>query len=242
MKKEVFIEEWRKNDYTGRRDLSIKSSVKVGGEYLYACKNLTSWFRLGKYIIKHDIANYLLGLTQYMSRNEFKYSITTYDWDGSSNKKINCIDELAKVINEHFSGNDYLITLMLLQRELEGYERCFYVSQVYNLPFDYELFIRDKDEYLARIDKFRENYHIGRMKEKYPEYSDTAIYADNTLVVKDNKLYCFHQGYFIEIPKDFIIGDYIKPIVDLIITIYNKPNVDKKFVTLQDYGYPEIKL
>lgn len=161
--KEIFIEEWRKNDYDGRRDLSVKSSVKVGGEYLYGCKKLTTWFRLGKYIIKHDVANYLLDLTQYMSRNEFKYSVKTYDWNNPSIKNLNCIDELAKVINEHFSNDmDYINTLMLLQRELEGYENCFYISQCYRLPFDYQLFIKDKEAYLAKVHKFYKEYNINK--------------------------------------------------------------------------------
>ena len=56
---EIFIHEWNKKDFDGRRDLKTKSAEKIGGEYAYGCQGLTTWFRLGKYIIKHDSANFL---------------------------------------------------------------------------------------------------------------------------------------------------------------------------------------
>jgi len=60
MPKEIFIHEWKIQDYAGRREPTMKSEGTINGEHVYACKNLTSWFRLGKYLIKHDHANYLL--------------------------------------------------------------------------------------------------------------------------------------------------------------------------------------
>ena len=65
---EIFIHEWNKKDFDGRRDLKTKSAEKIGGEYAYGCQGLTTWFRLGKYIIKHDSANFLLGLTEGQAR------------------------------------------------------------------------------------------------------------------------------------------------------------------------------
>lgn len=68
MPKEIFIHEWKIQDYAGRREPTMKSEGTINGEHVYACKNLTSWFRLGKYLIKHDHTNYLLGLLAMKNR------------------------------------------------------------------------------------------------------------------------------------------------------------------------------
>lgn len=158
---EIFIHEWHISDYDGRREPSMKSEGTINGEHVYACKKLTSWFRLGKYLIKHDIANYLLGLTSHMSRKEFRHSVKVWDWDKETNtgKNINCVDEIVQLVNEHFSGNDYVLTLMLLQEELKGYEKCYLISDCYGLDFNYVQFIKDRDAYQKRLEDFLRKEH-----------------------------------------------------------------------------------
>ena len=57
---EIFIHEWNKSVHDGRRILSSKSAEKIAGQHAYACQRLSSWFRLGKYIIKHDEAKKII--------------------------------------------------------------------------------------------------------------------------------------------------------------------------------------
>ena len=154
--KEIFIHEWKIQDYSGRRDRSMKSEDTINGEHIYACLHLTSWFRLGKYLIKHDKANYLLGLTKHMSRDEFRDSVKFWDWNKETRtgKMVSCVDEIVRVVNDHFNDNDYLLTLMLLQDELQGYEKCVHISAFYCLPFDYVSFIKDKDAYQKRLEDY----------------------------------------------------------------------------------------
>lgn len=158
---EIFIHEWHISDYDGRREPSMMSEGTINGEHVYACKRLSTWFRLGKYLIKHDVANYLLGLTTNMSRTEFRYNVKVWDWDRDTNtvKNINCVDEIVHLVNEHFSGNDYVLTLMLLQEELKGYEKCYLISDCYGLNFDYALFIKDRDAYQKRLEDFLRKVH-----------------------------------------------------------------------------------
>jgi len=174
---EIFIHEWHISDYDGRKDSSMKSEGTINGEHVYACKRLSTWFRLGKYLIKHDVANYLLGLTRYMSRNEFKHNVKVWDWDRETNtgKDINCVDEIVKLVNEHFSGNDYVLTLLLLQEELEGYEKCYLISDCYGLDFDYELFIKDRDAYQKRLEDFLQKVHEAVRNEI--EYENSTYIA-----------------------------------------------------------------
>ncbi len=165
---EIFIYEWRNSDYDGRRNLSMKSEGTINGNHVYACIRLSSWFRLGKYLIKHDMANYLLGLTRHMSRDEFRHSVKVWSWDKETNtgKIINCVNEIVQLVNEHFSGNDYINTLLMLQEELKGYEKCYFISDCFGLDFDYELFIKDKDAYQKRLEDFlRKVYEKEQRKE-----------------------------------------------------------------------------
>lgn len=151
---EIFIEEWRKKDLDGRRNLSTRSKEKINGEYAYGCVGLTSWFRLGKYIIKHDQANFLLGLIREIGTVNVKSweceeveDGYRYDWKWH-------IDDIVRAVNNHFSGNDYVQTLLLLQEELKGYEYCYFVSAFYRIDFNYVLFLKDKDAYKARLEEY----------------------------------------------------------------------------------------
>ena len=145
---EIFIQEWDRKDYDGRRDLGTKSKGKIDGEHAFACRNLTTWFRLGRWIIKHDTANFLLGLIPEM-RGENTNSVVYWRWDENSGKfeRRNNIDGIVDVVNRHFSGKDYILTLMLLQDELDGYEECLYICKGMRIRFDYVRFIKDKDGY-----------------------------------------------------------------------------------------------
>ena len=151
---EIFIEEWRKNDLDGRRNLSTRSKEKINGEYAYGCVGLTSWFRLGKYIIKHDQANFLLGLIHEIGSNNVRSWECEETADGRKYGYKYHIDDIVSVVNKHFSDNDYVLTLLLLQEELKGYEYCYYVSACYRINFDYVLFIKDKDAYKARLEEY----------------------------------------------------------------------------------------
>lgn len=158
---EIFIHEWHISDYDGRREPSMMSEGTINGEHVYACKRLSTWFRLGDYLIKHDQANYLLGLTRNMSRDEFRHNVKVWDWNKETNtmKHTNCVDEIVNLVNQHFSGNDYVNTLLMLQEELKGYEKCYYISDCYRLDFDYKLFIKDKDAYQKQLEDFIRRVH-----------------------------------------------------------------------------------
>ena len=149
---EIFIEEWRRKDSDGRRNLSTKSAEKIGGEHAYACQNLTSWFRLGKYIIKHDQANFLLGLIHEIGTD----NVRNWERDEKEDRWMYKyhVDDIVRVVNEHFSGNDYVQTLLRLQEELKGYEKCYFICAFYGLDFDYQAFLNDKDGYQERLEQF----------------------------------------------------------------------------------------
>lgn len=157
---EIFIVEWHISDYAGRRETSMRSEDTINGEHVYACKKLTSWFRLGKYLIKHDVANYLLGLTKHMSKRYFMHNVKDFELNNETGKleRVNCVDEIVSLVNERFGGNEYVHTIMKLQEELDGYERCYYFSDVLGIDFDYKEFLKDKDAYQNRlIDLFRKD-------------------------------------------------------------------------------------
>lgn len=150
---EIFIAEWHISDYAGRRETSMCSEGTINGEHVYACKKLSSWFRLGKYLIKHDVANYLLGLTKHMSKKCFMRNVRCLESDNETGKleRVNCVDEIVRLINERFVGDEYVNTILKLQEELEGYERCYYFSEVLRIDFDYKEFLKDKDAYQNRL-------------------------------------------------------------------------------------------
>lgn len=168
MRKEIFIQEWKIQDYAGRREPAMKSEGTINGEHVYACKNLTTWFRLGKYLIKHDIANYLLGLIGLMNRHEYQDDVRWWDWDKETNtgRHANCVDEIVKYVNMFYSGDEYVKTLFDLQEKLVGYEKCLYISQFYRLRFDYRLFLKDRDAYQKRLEDFAQAEHERELKSK----------------------------------------------------------------------------
>ena len=240
MAKEIFIQEWKISDYDGRRDKSIKSDGTINGDHVYACQRLSSWFRLGKYIIKHDVANYLLGLTRYVSRREFQHSVKCYDWDSEKKegKYINCVNEIVSIANERFPDGDYLLTVLLMQEQLEGYEKCLYISQCYRLGFDYESFIRDRDAYQKRLEDYVQAEHERELKSKYPVYDVTATYKGGQIVLKDGSVYIFHNERFILVPKKYEWPLYLESFQKFVIekcTI--KPDSDELFLTIENYGY-----
>ena len=145
----VFIYTWQSGDTDARRDLATKSKDKIAGQHAYACKGLSSWFRLGKYVIKHDQANYLLGLTKEMSRKEFK-DFVKFRGLSADGKEEYCIDEIVSRVNEMFPDGGYAEALLKLQTELEGYEDCYYICKSGRIPFDIEAFYADRDAYLEK--------------------------------------------------------------------------------------------
>lgn len=243
MAKEIFIEEWKIQDYAGRRELSMKSEQTINGEHVYACVGLTSWFRLGKYLIKHDTANYLLGLTELMSRHECQDNVRWWDWDKETNtgKNANCVDEIVRVVNKRFRGNDYVEALIVLQKALEGYEKCLYISQFYRLRFDYIGFLSDRDLYQARLEEYVKQEHKRQIRETYPQFSDKVVYNEGNGVLYEDRLYFFHNGRFIAVPKEMESPLAIESMRGFILDIKNDPTTDAKFVTLNDYGFKEAE-
>lgn len=155
---EIFIHEWNRKDNDGRRNLSTKSEGKIGGEHAYGCMNLTSWFRLGKYIIKHDQANFLLGLIREIGSDNVRSWEREECEDGYKYGYKYHVNDIVRVVNEHFGGNDYVQTLLLLQEELKGYERCYFICACFRIDFDYIQFLKDKDAYQARLDDLARKY------------------------------------------------------------------------------------
>lgn len=240
MAKEIFIHEWNIKDYDGCREKSMMSEGTINGEHVYACKRLTTWFRLGKYLIKHDVANYLLGLTRYVSRREFQHNVKWMDWneEKKTNEYVNCVDEIVRIANERFPNGDYLLTVMLMQEQLVGYEKCLYISQCYRLGFDYESFIRDRDAYQKRLEDYVQRMHEQELKDKYPVYSVTAVYEEGQIVLKDGCVYVFNRGRFVLVPKKYewpLEREAFQKFVMENFTI--KPDTDELFVTAENYGY-----
>ena len=151
---DIFITEWHISDYDGRRCKSIKSQGTINGEHVYACERLSTWFRLGKYLIKHDIANYLLGITQYINNPRLKDNVKYREHLPHINKfvDINCVDDIVRIVNEQFGKDfDYIKELLMLQEELKGYESCYYHCACYRFDFDYHEFLKDKDKYQRQV-------------------------------------------------------------------------------------------
>ena len=147
---ETFIIEWQISDYAGRRNKNIVSKGTINGEHIYACEKLTTWSRLGKYLIKHDFANYLLGITKYIPDNMLKTNVRYREYLPTLNKMVerNCVDDIVRLVHEKLGEDfDYVAELQMLQRELEGYEWCFNVSQCHGWEFDYKRFLRNKKLY-----------------------------------------------------------------------------------------------
>lgn len=239
MPKEIFIHEWKIQDFAGRREKTMMSEKTINGQHVYACKNLTVWFRLGKYLIKHDTANYLLGLTGMMSRHECQDNVKWWDWNKETNtgRNANCVDEIVKYVNMFYSGDEYVNTLLDLQEKLVGYEKCLYISQCYRLRFDYRQFLNDRDAYQKRLEDFVQAEHEREMKEKYPVYDATATYRYGQIVRKDGRVYIFHNGHFILIPKEYEWPLELEALQRVIMEkITMEPYTDELFVTLENYG------
>lgn len=149
----------------------MKSEQTICGEHIYACKHLTSWFRFGKYLIKHDVANYLLGLTELMSRQEFKDSVKVWELDDKAEiyHYVCCVDEIARAVKKEFPAGDYVECLLVLQKALEGYEKCLYISQCYRLRFDYQQFLSDRNAYQKRLEDYVQTIHEQEEKLKNKE-------------------------------------------------------------------------
>lgn len=239
MAKEIFIHEWKIQDYSGRREQSMKSERTINGEHVYACKHLTSWFRLGKYLIKHDTANYLLGLTGLMSRQEFRDNVKFWECDEKAGiyHYVCCVDEIVDVVNKKFPAGDYVECLFVMQKALEGYEKCLYISWFYNLRFDYKSFLSDRDAYQKRLEDYAQAEHERELKEKYPAYDDTATYDDGQIVRKDGRVYICHNGHFILVPKEYERPLELEALRQVIVEkITTEPDTDELFVTLDNYG------
>ena len=150
----IFIHKWNPSDTDGEIDKKIKSIGTINGHHVYACKNLTTWFRLGDYIIKHDFANYLLGVTKRIANERLRQNVRYSHYVSSSNTfvELNCVNDIVRIVNDQFGENfDYVKMLQSLQDELKGYEGCFYLSQCYGLDFDMYEFLGNKDAYYLRV-------------------------------------------------------------------------------------------
>lgn len=146
----VFIERIEKGDTKAYRDTKKKSSVTVDGKNLYCCKKLTSWFRIGEWVVKHDLVSYILSLTGNFNGWE-KSSVKHTDFKDGRMVDENCLDRIAEGINSTGLGYEgYVETLIKIQEELKGYEDCFYLRNWYKKEFDYKEFLKDKDAYLEK--------------------------------------------------------------------------------------------
>lgn len=151
---EIFIEKWEKNDPDGRRDLKTKSKDTIGGEHAYACTRLSSWFRLGEYIIKYNTVLYLLGLDKYIKSEPVFKHFVKYD-------DKNSIDEFVQIVNDHFDG-DFLQTLLQLQEMMDDTgDECLFVSRCCHLDFDYKSFMEDKIKYLEMV-RYKQEHREAR--------------------------------------------------------------------------------
>ena len=241
---EIFIQEWNIKDYDGRREKSMMSDGTINGEHVYACQRLTTWFRLGKYLIKHDVANYLLGLTDLMSCHECQNNVKWWDWNKETNtgKNVNCVDEIVKYVNMFYNSDEYVKTLLDLQDKLIGYEKCLYISLCYRLRFDYRLFLKDRDAYQKRLEDYVQAEHERDLKSKYPVYDVTMAYEDGQIVLKDGSVYVFHNGRFILVPKKYERPMYLESFKKFVIENFTiKPDSDELFLTTENYGYVELE-
>lgn len=149
----IFIERIRKGDTEAYRDTKKKSSVTVDGKNLNCCRKLTSWFRIGEWVVKHDWANYVLGITKNLNGWEKSFVKRTDFKDGKMVEE-NCLDKIADGINSTGLGyKGYFETLVKIQEELKGYEDCFYLRNWYGKEFDYKEFLKDKDAYIEKVRK-----------------------------------------------------------------------------------------
>lgn len=161
---EIFIEKWSdvKTDPDGRRDLKTKSKNTINGEHAYACTGLSSWFRLGEYIIKYNTVMHLFGFDKYFDKYAegdsehlalFKYFIKYGD--------KNNIDMFVDIVNKHFEG-DFLQTLLQLQEMMDDTgDECLFVSRCCHLDFDYKSFMKDRIKYLEMV-RYKQEHREAR--------------------------------------------------------------------------------
>ena len=137
-----------------KRNLKKCSTVLFGNEKLYQCRDLSTWFRLGNYAIKHDYANWLLDITRGASWNDNERDSILW-WNADKQEYENCLDHLARCLDLAFNGHSHLYIKLLLemQEELKGYENVFYRSKMIDRRFDYEEFMKDKDAYAEKLEK-----------------------------------------------------------------------------------------
>jgi len=148
----IFIDKIRKGDTEAYKDTKTVSSKTIGKQKIYACRRLTSWFRLGDYIIKHDIANYLLGITDDLDYHHRK-CVTWSEYDSVSGKFVshNSLDTIAERVSSlGLNSRKYVELLEQIQKELEGYEECYYRLSCFNIHFDYKEFLNDKQKYVEK--------------------------------------------------------------------------------------------
>jgi len=154
---EIFIEKWEgmKSDPDACRDLKTKSKDTINGEHIYACKRLSSWFRLGEYIIKYNTVVYLLGLEKYIkSEPVFKHFVKYGD--------KNSIDEFVQIVNDHFDGENFLQTILQLQEMMDDTgDECLFVSRCCHLDFDYKSFMEDRVKYLEMV-RYKQEHREAR--------------------------------------------------------------------------------
>lgn len=153
---EIFIEKWSgvKTDPDGRRDLKTKSYDTINGKHAYACTGLSSWFRLGEYIIKYNTVMYLFGFDKYVE------DVTAHKYFVKYNDSNN-IDMFVDIVNKHFEG-DFLQTLLQLQEMMDDTgDECLFVSRCCHLDFDYKSFMEDRVKYLEMV-RYKQEHREAR--------------------------------------------------------------------------------
>ena len=130
----MFIHLFTKDDFAARRSRSLKTGKKIAGDHLYACTKCTSWFRYKRYVIRLDMAYYLLGLS------DGGFSTETYfckEFDREISKDRHNLDLLAdKIIKKYGKDFDFGAELMKIQEEYKNKGNFLQAGINKKVPFE----------------------------------------------------------------------------------------------------------
>lgn len=111
----MFIHLFTKDDFAARRSRSLKTREKIAGDHLYVCTKCISWFRYKRYVIRLDMAYYLLGLSDGGFSRETHFC---KEFDREISKNRHNLDLLAdKIIKKYGKDFDFGAKLMKIQEE-----------------------------------------------------------------------------------------------------------------------------